>query len=188
MEKFILHGKCKDGYLKRLKIPSKKIFDLQNQTVTSILQGQNKDINYDQDLFESLFPHRPPVKMRTEVLSFTTPDKMFGSHRVVNSNILDHIYSKHDYPLAQGPAVPPIDKVQFGSLDKTLQQVFGDRTEYSHSADQECYDWIPTKIGIEAWIGDVGHTIASYEVRNSQSIIAGGASMRSMSVAYTYTL
>ena len=38
---------------------------------------------------------------------------MFGSHRVVNSIILDHIYSKHDYPLAQGPAVPSIDKVQF---------------------------------------------------------------------------
>ena len=187
MEKFILHGKCKDGCLKQLKIPSKKIFDLKNQTVTSILQGQNRDITYDQDVFESLFPHRPPVKMRTEVLSFATPDEMFRSHRVVNYNILDHIYSKHDYPLAQGPAVPPIDKEQFGSMNKSLQQVFGERTEYSHSADQECYEWIPTRIGIEAWIAAAGHTGADYEVRNSQSIIVGAASMRSMSVVYTCT-
>ena len=77
--------------------------------------------------------------------------------------------------------------MQFGSLDKTLQQVFGDRTEYSHSADQECYEWIPTRIGIEAWNGAAGRTIASYEVRNSQSIIAGAASMISMSVVYTCT-
>jgi hypothetical protein len=127
MEKFILHGKCKDGYLKQLKIPSKKILDLKDQTVTNILRGQNRDISYDQDLFESLFPHRPPVKMGPEVLRFATPDEMFGSHSVVNSNILDHIYSKHDYPLAQGPAVPPIDNVQFGSMNKTLQQVREDR-------------------------------------------------------------
>ena len=65
--------------------------------------------------------------------------------------------------------------------------MFGDRTEYSHSADQECYEWIPSRVGIKAWTGAEGDACASYEVRKSQSIIAGAASLRSMSVVYTCT-
>ena len=43
------------------------------------------------------------VTLRSELLRFDGFGFMFGSHTDVNPNLLDHIYSKHSYPLAQGP-------------------------------------------------------------------------------------
>ena len=108
MDPFILSGKYSDGTIKKLKIPSKKIFDINN---CEHLRGENNDIGYDQDLSFKDYPYRQPVKMRNNVIELSANKHMFLSHRSINEKILDHVYSKHDYPVAQGPAVPPINEV-----------------------------------------------------------------------------
>ena len=150
MEKFIIHGRSQDGSMKQLNIPIKKIFAVKDQTVKRILKGENKNITCDQNL-NQLFPHKQPVMMKSELLRFSTPNAMFGGHILAHPYLLDHIYYKHGYPVAQGPAMPPVDKAQYGSLDKSLQQVFDERTQYSHRIEQGCFEWIPNKIGLDAW-------------------------------------
>ena len=108
MEQFILHGKYQDVN-KKLQIPTKKIFDVNDKF---ILRGKNQNISCDQGLLDEDYPYRPPVNLRTVLLDFAAHDQMFKRAKVVNPNILDHIYSKHGYPLAQGPAVPLIDQVK----------------------------------------------------------------------------
>ena len=188
MEKFTIHGRSQDGSICQLKIPVKKIFDINDQTVKNILQGKNKDITCDQNL-NHIFPQRQPVLMKSELMRFADPNAKFGGHILANPNLLDHIYSKHDYPLAQGPALPPIDKVQFGSLNKSLQQVFGERTEYDHSPEQDCYEWIPDKVGLDAWYTPQ-HSIDSpgYGLMKNESPLGGAASLVGMSVVYTCNL
>ena len=101
MEKFILTGKKTSlGIILELKIPSKKIYDDGSKTVRRILRAENNDIGCDEDIYDSLYPYRSPVTLRSELLSFAGFGFMFGSHTVANPNILDHIYSKHNYPLA----------------------------------------------------------------------------------------
>ena len=107
-EQFILEGKDQNGCIKCLKIPNKKIFDVNNQT---ILQGENQGISCDQSVFDKRFPYRAPDTMRKEIMDLCKKDRMFLGHRDVNPNILDNFFCKHGFPLAQGPAIPPIDKV-----------------------------------------------------------------------------
>ena len=73
-------------------------------------------------------------------------------------------------------------------MDKTQHEVFKQRTEYSHSQDQECYEWIPTRSGLAAWIRTKFDDPVSYSVSRSRSYIAGAASTSSMSIMYTCTL
>ena len=107
-EQFILQGKDQNGFIKDLNIPSKKIFDVNNQT---ILRGENQGISCDQSVFDKRFPYRAPDTMRKEIMDLCKKDRMFLGHRDVNPNILDNFFCKHGFPLAQGPAIPPIDKV-----------------------------------------------------------------------------
>jgi hypothetical protein len=191
MEKFILTGKKTSlGIILELKIPSKKIYDDGSKTVRCILRAENNDIGCDEDIYDSLFPYRSPVTLRSELLSFAGFGFMFGSHTVANPNILDHIYSKHNYPLAQGPAIPILDQGQFGTSGKSLQQVFADRTEYSHDSSQGCHEWITTRIGLDAWNNrdNDEEGIASYGVKDIEISLEGAASMMDMSVVYTCTL
>ena len=107
-EQFILHGKDQNGFVKELKIPSKNIFDVNSQT---ILRVENQGISCDQSVFDQRFPHRAPDTLRKEIMDLCKKDRMFLGHRDVNPSILDHFFCKHGFPLAQGPAIPPIDKV-----------------------------------------------------------------------------
>ena len=73
-------------------------------------------------------------------------------------------------------------------MDKTQHEVFRQRTEYSHSQDQACYEWIPTRSGLAAWSKTKFDDPVSYSVNDSKYNIAGAASTSSMSVVYTCTL
>ena len=117
--------------------------------------------------------------MKSELLRFCRPNAIFGGHILAYPYLLDHIYFMHGYPVAQGPAIPPVDKVQYGSLDKSLQQVFDERTEYSHSIEQGCFEWIPNKIGLDAWHSPkLGANSESYNVVENDSAVAGAASLK----------
>ena len=98
----------------------------------------------------------------------------------------------HGYPVAQGPAIPPVDKAQYGSLDKSLQQVFDERTQYSHRIEQGCFEWIPNKIGLDAWNSPKqslkSESCESYNVIENESAVAGAASLTNLSVVYTCNL
>ena len=111
MEKFSLRGKCQDGCKKQLTVPKKKIFDINNSTVKSILCGENKTLSCDLNVNPTNQPSKIPVSLRSEILNLSSPVQMFRSPKYMNAKLLDHIYSKHGYPLAQGPAIPQIDKV-----------------------------------------------------------------------------
>ena len=95
MEKFILAGKAPLGSILKLKIPSKKIHDDCDITMKPILQRENNDIRCDEDIYNSLFPQRSTVTLRSELLHFVGFGYIFGCNTVVNPNILDRIFSKH---------------------------------------------------------------------------------------------
>ena len=116
MEKFVLNGKASLGNILVLKIPSKKIYDDGDMSVKRILWGENNAIGFDEDIYDSLYQHSLPVTLRSELLRFVWFVFMFGSHTVINPNILDHIYSKHSYPLAQGTAILIMDQGQYGKF------------------------------------------------------------------------
>ena len=84
MEKFILNGRAPLGSILKLKIPSKKIYDEGDMTVKQILRGENNDISCDEDIYDSLYTHRSPVTMRSELsscLGVTLSSAQFiGSH------------------------------------------------------------------------------------------------------------
>ena len=106
MEKFTLSGKYQNGCKKELRVPKKKIFDINNSPEKSILCEENKNLKCANDQ-----PSKIPESMRSELLNLSSPVQMFRSPKYMNTELLDHIYSKHSYPLAQGPAIPQIDKV-----------------------------------------------------------------------------
>ena len=106
MEKFTLSGKSQDGCKKELRVPKKKIFDINYSTVKSILYEENKNLKCANDQ-----PNKIPVSMRSELFNLSSPVQMFRSPKYMDTKLLDHIYSKHGYPLAQGPVIPQIDKV-----------------------------------------------------------------------------
>ena len=108
MDQFVLGGIFEDGSLKQLRIPIKKIFDVRDQ---SILSGESEDISCDQGLNDKRFPYRAPETLRDKLFDLAMNDQMFRGHRDVYPRMLEYVYSKHRFPLAQGPAIPPIDKV-----------------------------------------------------------------------------
>ena len=68
----------------------------------------------------------------------------------------------------------------FQNEQKRFQEVFGERTEYSHCVEQECFSWIPTEMGVEAWKG-------IYDVSKNRTRISGASSTTDMSILYTCT-
>ena len=103
---------------------------------------------------------------------------------------MNNCLSKHSYPKAQGPAVPPLDR-SYGSDHKA----FADRTEYVHS-NQECFEWLPAEIGLDIFgetveykINDEMEIDAVFEVRKFPQLnIKGAASLKDMSIVYTCKL
>ena len=103
MEKFILIGKTRDGLLKQLRVPNKKII--------GEINTKNKNISQYQDVKEKNNSDEVPASIRSELLQLSTPGQMFSSHIIVNEKLTDQMNSRHGYPLSQGPVVPQIDKV-----------------------------------------------------------------------------
>ena len=179
-------GKSVDSSLSnlRLRVPSAKQFDYSDPKVKNILMGQNDNIDYN---FSDSIPPLPPRTLKSELNRFTGFGYIFsnGSHHSADLNHLDHIFSRHSYPLAQGPVVLPLDQAQWVNANKTTQEVLAERTEFSHEDSQGCYKWFSSKVGTEAW--DDSHTNKgeAYEVVKSDLDIQGAASLIDMSVVYT---
>ena len=105
-----------------------------------------------------------------------------GLHHEAAPSHLDHVLSKHDYPLAQGPLVLPIDWHHADNYHKSVQEVIADRTEFRHEEDgQRCYTWMPLKVGEEAW-GEGKFDEETFRVKSVTQRIVGTASLKDMSV------
>ena len=74
-------------------------------------------------------------------------------------------------------------------MDKTQQEVFSQRTEYSHSTDQGCYMWKPKITGLSAWSSARSDDPAPYGVtdKNDMYTLVGAASTTNMSIMYSCT-
>jgi hypothetical protein len=103
---------------------------------------------------------------------------------------LQHILSKHTFPLSQGPVLLPNDcltteKYETEPIPKSVSQVLTSKTVFSHKVSQACYEWHPSSRGVSAW----GKEGAGCEVRALSGVVdltlAGPASVMSMSVVYT---
>ena len=101
---------------------------------------------------------------------------------------LQHILSKNQYPLSQGPVLLPNDCFTTEkyenepSAPKSASEVLTSKTVFSHKVSQACYEWHPTSTGVSAWS-------AGCEVKASEGeglTLAGPASMMvTMGVVYT---
>ena len=179
MEKFVLTGKNDDKPY-RISLPAAKHFESLTANDLNLLhrQSQNRSTKELEDM-ESEF----------KVLA-TNPSSMFKGHTLFHKLTLNNCLSKHSYPVAQGPAVPPLDR-SYGSDHKA----FADRTEYVHS-NQECFEWLPAKIGLDIFGETVEYKIddemeidAVFEVRKFPQLnIKGAASLKDMSIVYTCKL
>ena len=60
---------------------------------------------------------------------------------------LQHILAKHPYPLAQGPALLAPD---YQDERKPVSDLLTERTVFSHEDCQDCYEWFPVSVGVDA--------------------------------------
>ena len=125
MEKFLLAGQSSGGQSKlvHLLLPSAKQF---------------KPPNNDPDLQPPSYAikEKTPAEkaelenqFRNKALEFRS---RFKGHQFFHSQTLEKFYATHQYPVAQGPAVPPLDRAQHVLQEKTDNEVFVDRTVFHH--------------------------------------------------------
>ena len=179
MEKFVLTGKNED-ILYRISLPAAKYFEPFTADDLKLLHRQSQ---------KSSIKELVELESEMKVLA-TNPSSMFNGHNLFHKLTLKNCLSKHSYPVAQGPAVPPLDDPY--SKDKA----FADRTEYVHT-NQKCFEWLPAKIGLDIFGETIEFDINSkkeldavFEVEKSPELknIKGAASLRDMSIVYTCKL
>ena len=195
MSIFHLHGKlhepgCEPIRSLNLKIPRAKEFNKDSSVTKNILKGENKNIIYEYVQPSTKLSKSLP-SLSSELIKFATWGYKCdyrgngGLHYEAVPSHLDHVLSKHDYPLAQGPLVLPIDCHQADNYHKPVQEVIADRTEFRHEEDgQRCYSWVPLKVGAEAW-GKNTSDKETFRVESVTRRIVGTASFRDMSVVFT---
>ena len=98
---------------------------------------------------------------------------------------LQQILSIHPFPLSQGPVLIPLDCET--EDNKTLEEVFTDKTVFDHSDIQRCFEWTPKIVGVQAWGQPVTDAGGTYDVedKNDKLCLQGAASKRNMSIVYT---
>ena len=68
---------------------------------------------------------------------------------------LNFLYSKHPFPLCQGPVIIPIEEDYYWDKEKkevisTKEVVFENRTVFTHANTQQCFEWLPILTGNNA--------------------------------------
>ena len=112
---------------------------------------------------------------------FSAPDR---------SRAFDFLLSKHPFPLCQGPIILPIDTYLFNYQEKeelSAKIIFENRTMFTHAETQECFEWVPTLTGNNAWNTDIVK-VEKYvlrELADPVKTIQGPASIKSMGIIYT---
>ena len=86
----------------KLKIPHAKEFDKESSVTKNILIGENKSIIYEPEQ-KSLVPSLSSELKRFAKWGYKCDCRGTGLHHEAAPSHLDHVLSKHDYPLAQGP-------------------------------------------------------------------------------------
>ena len=92
---------------------------------------------------------------------------------------LQQILSNQSYPLSQGPVVLPLDCAtepglrSFTGTSKSTSEVLRERTMFSHSDSQKCYEWVPIEVGM-----------AAFSAKISDMKIVGPASLMTMGQVY----
>ena len=101
---------------------------------------------------------------------------------------LQHILSKHQYPLSQGPVLLPNDcfsteeKYESEPIPKSVTEVLTTKTVFSHNVSQACYEWHPTSTGVSAW--GAGFEVRA-SVRDGLTLACPASVMVTMGVVYT---
>ena len=173
MEKFIILAAGLDSKLQlRLSLPAAKLFQ-----PYAIKGGE------------------PKLKVKELIMSAVNQSRCQNFHQepwvdcygVPRS--LQQILSNLSYPLSQGPVVLPLDCVTEPGLrsctgtSKSTSEVLRERTMFSHSDSQKCYEWVPIEVGMAA-LGAVKET---FSAKISDMNIAGPASLMTMGQVYTCT-
>ena len=119
---------------------------------------------------------KPPV-------IYTKSGKIIPLH-----DTLHNIFSMHPLPLNQGPVILPLDCYQ----EMPEKKMMSLRTEFGHSPEQDCYEWIPIDDGISCWkiklIGNLEIERNHYKVKELSYNIAGPSSSKeNMNMLYTCT-
>ena len=184
MEKFVLTGKYSEQ-LYQISLPAANNFKPASVDDLNLLHRQSQKSTI-QDL----------EKLASELkLLSTDPKSMFKGHKLFHKLTLKNYYSKHPFPVAQGPSVPPLDKSRTEIWkESTDQKVFAARTEYVHSSD-ECLEWIPAENGLGVFgksveeINDKKEIYIGFEVKKNPKLsIKGAASLKDMTIVYTCKL
>ena len=117
MEKFILTGQSsgRQSKLVHLLLPSAKQFKphQNNPYLLPPPYSVKEKTPVEKAELENNF--------RNKALDFRS---RFKGHQSFHSETLDKFYSTHQYPVAQGPAVPPLDCSQHVLQDKTDHEAF----------------------------------------------------------------
>ena len=97
--------------------------------------------------------------------------------------VLNYILSKHPFPLGQGPLISPLDDdVQHQKVQMSPEEVFESRTVFQHCGTQECFEWIPSVTGIEAWNHE---NIQKVKLQKPEISMQGPCSKKTMAIVYT---
>ena len=102
---------------------------------------------------------------------------------------MQQILSSLSFPLSQGPVVLPLDCVtepglrSFTGTSKSTFKVSYERTMFSHSETQHCYEWVPTVVGMAA----LGSDEETFSAKISDMKLEGPASLMTMGQVYTCT-
>lgn len=186
MEKFLLTGRTKEDTLVKISLPIAKHFKPPTTDPDLLPPSYSIKKKSPKEMAEL------ETKLKVLALDFNS---MFKGHKWFHGPTLENCYAKHSFPVAQGPAVPPLDKAQFKVWEnKSDQEVLACRTEFIHSC-LECHEWIPVDIGLSV-IGKVtqnnivneNEIEAGFEVKEIPKFnINGAASLKDMSIVYTCT-
>ena len=173
MKNFILLANCQDSEKQlSLRLPAAKIFQ-----PCAIKNGE------------------PEVKVKELIKTAVNQSRCLTFHQAPSYDghylprSLQKILSNLSFPLSQGPVVLPLDcatekglKSFYGTSNST-SEVLSEKTKFSHSDSQECFEWVPTVVGIDAWV--LQKETFNANIPNLK--IAGPASLMTMGQVYTCT-
>jgi hypothetical protein len=101
---------------------------------------------------------------------------------------LNFILGKHPFPLCQGPFVMPLDNDAAWDFEHKVKLsnkvAFENRTMFLHANEQECFEWVPTRTGNNAWNPDSNQDHI-YDLQVTVHSVQGPASKMNMGIVYT---
>jgi hypothetical protein len=158
VEKFLLKGFDKEKRQLKLTLPIAKHFEI------SAVKNAEKNLQVKRLISKAVNRNRC---------------EFFHVIEVKIPRTLQHILSRHPYPLSQGPFRPVVD---CRTEDKPMHEDVTEKTVFSHDDEQKCSQWLPCVTGIASW----GQNKETYNVEDIKgNNIQGAASMMDMAIVYT---